>query len=187
MREGSSALFYPLSLFWLFWCPRMWFKDNQSFYVDCIMNPLSSSFPKPPRSIQKPSPVCLALNTVVFFFFFLTPCLMQSKYSVNSCWTNEYISLLNSWISLYSSLIIHLFIHPFVQQTHIRVVPWNFAWVKQDDSDCLYPASRYSEYKKGAKTLYQSVITTTMLCNNTTLKLNVLKWQSLILTETPED
>lgn len=69
---------------------------------------------------------------------FLTQRLMQNKYSVNSCWTNEHITLLSSWISLYSSLIIHLFLHPFVQPTHIMIVPWNFAWVKQEESDCLY-------------------------------------------------
>lgn len=173
MSEGSSALFYPLSLLWLFWCPRMWFKDNQSLHVDCIMNPRFSSFPKPPRSIQESSLVCLALNIV-----FLTQRLMQNKYSVNSCWTNEYISLLNSWISLYSSLIIHLFIHSFVQQIHIRIVPWNFAWVKKDESDRLHLTSRYSECRIRVKTLYQSVITTIMLCNKTTLKLIGLKGQS---------
>lgn len=109
-REGSSALFYPLSLLWLFWCPRMRFKDNQSLHVDCIMNSWVSRLPKPPRTIQKPNLAFLALNTVPLVW-----CLTQNKYSSNSCWANEYISVPDSWIlNLSWELSNHSFIHPFI-------------------------------------------------------------------------
>ena len=102
--------FYPLSLLWLFWCPRMRFKDNQSLHTDCIMNSWVSSLPKPPRTIRKPNLAFLALNTVP-----LVRCLTPNKYSSNSCWANEYISVLDSWIlNLSWELFNHSFIHPFI-------------------------------------------------------------------------
>lgn len=160
----------------------MQFKDNQGLHVDCIMNSWFSSLPKPPRNIKTPSLAFLALNTVP-----LVQCLTQNKYSIDSCWTNEYISVTDSWILNFSlEFFNHSFINPFIcsknmyQDCVLEFCMSEKRWIK------LSLASSHSEYRKGVKTLYQSVIGTITLRNKTNLKLSGLKWQQFIFTQISE-